>query len=1633
MKKNNNMNNEIGRKITSLTLMTIMLAGGMVIAAPSMVPEAAAANSTLFVSAENSMFNNTFSGPQVIEIVVSDPAIMTLDDVHGAPDVTVNGNDVVMAQATDGSWYAYVVDVDYAREAQSAQWPVAKGLNFGAQCTSESTVLAYGANYATSNTGAKFAESKSVFFNIATSGTSYSEGNVSIGTKGESSTSCWSFANGTGFTAYSAASATAGSKTTLQNVVRDAKDLNENSALKGHIGQIGLGNQDFWPFIQTYDFNPTGSVVVEYNKAGVNEVTTLTFDSVPTSSSLDRSNVPDNADIFFTVNDNALNIDPTSLDKWIYKSNGSAYYMTTASSLSAVVVGNLMFEDNDLQYKKDASGSGKTQIESRKNADFTGTLLSSDATNYLGVIETGANTGIFTTSDDGDKSTLYVHADALRGNSGWIDYDTRQSIIITNNFAELNLDETSVGDEWNSGEALLVKLIDDDLNLNSQSDEDLDVNNSAVLLVPSLQIGTPATLVSTESSTIGSSVTTNDGSYTGSGVSFTVDSYSKIARGLVANSLTFTVNTGITLEQMKTLNDKQGDIYLNYDIRALSTTAKATGITLVKTGDASAVLGGVTVDSNSSKQDTLWIDGVSTSVINANSSTEYVTVMFTLDGNAKTGATVPFVVDFFAFGDGDSATKRVNDAIYRMELNETGDNTGEFVGSIEYIMVNQINFASGTDMTTVTEEMVPISDEIVIIVHEDLTDEDAPRVNYLDLGADGISTQIADQQDAPTHSGVADLDLDTYKIADTVNISITDMDLNTDNDLIDVYQPHTNDDDQGTNDTKLFSITFDDVEWNLLKDTSQGITLVESTVDSGIFRGSFQIPSTYCTSCTGAGTGTTQTTTGTDIEINYMDHRNASGESIEVGDGAGVRANTGSISLDRTVYPVPWGGVSNFGNDTGAATPNGKSVFPIHASGISGNVTANTETISNGSGDLTVHIRVNDQDLDVSAIGEDKMNTDRTNTSGVSQTVGPIKISISRGTDELTLAYAGGATSSTNKMIVVGKDTTYSARTLGPITEVSGDSGIFELDFDIRYTDGPSSTTCPATNASGFSNLDGIGTAETDRFNAAAASGEEYCILQGDILTVEYLDNVDASGNQNTVTDSATFDLRNGVLQSDKSVYIIGSDMILTIIEPDWDLDNDASEAYDLDVIEWDSDAATGTIGDQITVGTTETSNGKFDPEPSSFLETGDSTGIFQVIIEVPATLSGNNLERGEQIDLQYTDWGPSGSAFVGQEDEDMNVTVYTSNFGATVELDQKVYTWTDKVYITIVAPDHNMDSNLVDTIGNTANDAVKLSTRAYDVDKYSLVETGTDTGIFTGEVILTGFSHDSNGDGTKTGPSNSTSADSTGPTNGYLETSNDDGLTVSFEYSEDDTVVGSALIRWNIGEVEWLEASYPASGTGVGRVIDPDMNLNPEAVDNFKVNVWSDTDSGGINLTVTETNEATGIFEGTVFFTVNDASSGHRLRVSEGDTVTSEYEDNTLPDPYTTADELDVASTTLIGTVVPPLERAPAANLRTVDAFGNSLNAVSIDQQVQLTADLSNGQDKDQAFAYLVQVQDDSGVTVSLAWITGSLSAGQSFSPALSWIPTESGSYTATAFVWESVDNPTALSPSVSTTVNVR
>ena len=93
----------------------------------------------------------------------------------------------------------------------------------------------------------------------------------------------------------------------------------------------------------------------------------------------------------------------------------------------------------------------------------------------------------------------------------------------------------------------------------------------------------------------------------------------------------------------------------------------------------------------------------------------------------------------------------------------------------------------------------------------------------------------------------------------------------------------------------------------------------------------------------------------------------------------------------------------------------------------------------------------------------------------------------------------------------------------------------------------------------------------------------------------------------------------------------------------------------------------------------------------------------------------------------------------------------------------------------------------------------------------------------------------------------------------------------------------------------------------------------------------------------------------------------------------------------------------------------------------------ISIDKQIQIIADVNNSQDRVQPFAYLVQIQDENDVTISLAWLTGALSPKQTLSPALSWIPEKSGTYSATIFVWESIDNPDALSLPLNLQINVR
>jgi hypothetical protein len=115
------------------------------------------------------------------------------------------------------------------------------------------------------------------------------------------------------------------------------------------------------------------------------------------------------------------------------------------------------------------------------------------------------------------------------------------------------------------------------------------------------------------------------------------------------------------------------------------------------------------------------------------------------------------------------------------------------------------------------------------------------------------------------------------------------------------------------------------------------------------------------------------------------------------------------------------------------------------------------------------------------------------------------------------------------------------------------------------------------------------------------------------------------------------------------------------------------------------------------------------------------------------------------------------------------------------------------------------------------------------------------------------------------------------------------------------------------------------------------------------------------------------------------------------------------------------------------PIIRAPASNPRIVDIFGNAITVpVKVGQQIQITYTVANGLNCAQPFAFLVQIQDHSGITVSLSWITGTLIAGQSMDPAQSWTPQYNDTYTAQIFTWDSIDNPNALAPPASVAINV-
>ena len=840
----------------------------------------AASNPNLFVSAENSQFKNRFSGSMVVEVIVRDPNLQDTDQGKGEPDVTINGKSLRMVQSSNGNWYAYFANVDKAKIADSTVSPTTQGqgLDFGVFCSGDTPASVFGISL------------------------SETDGFAVPGSDGLSN-----FSNGLESFNQCAGTPTAAD---LNNVVRNAPSINTNTNLPG---QIGL-NQNAWPLIQLFSFK---NVKIQYNPAGTPQTVNLEYsDSGNITFNLDRDTYPQNSEIFLSVNDFQLNQDPTDEDSWTFNIDSpfATFYQAfdNSGSTSGTAPVNLAPHLSKLGFKDNGKLSmvlGNV-IKLKTNTQQPTTLVTGTTfSQIVTLVENGPNSGIFDNGDDNDKSTIAISGDAPRGQAGQIKYNEKNISVLTGSSTSsisISKPVLTVGDgsTLKPGTKFPVVLVDSDQNLNSGSRDRLDVfRNNAI--IPSMKIGNPVTL---EKSSDIKLYNTSTDSLTGPSrqlLSLTPDKNSArlfIDTTPVSTAIEFekiSFNLGITASSLSSslintnIPNKQGTNWVNIDLRSFekdlnvndfSDTAvtlyfgdlsDSSPLTIINSGDLSNPRGLIQLDKSvvqkiSDKSGSVFV------VINFDSSNN----SFSVGKIENEIVAQPIILDFFSFGF-DNLTD-INNSIYRFELEETSDNSSKFIGSLEYSVTNQLNILDPNFIKT----MRTIDDDIKFIVTNRLIGEKGISISYSDLDKVGVITTTSTKSDILTNSGVVSTGSTTYRFGQPVTITLKDPDLNLKSDNVDIY-PVNNDpnssnvDTVGNDGTILLEILIKDIRYKRCTVNgvhygglaSTGFTLVETGPSTGVFEGSFKMPSQICNK---SGTQLVSTAGGS-LDVKYHDSRDSTG------------------------------------------------------------------------------------------------------------------------------------------------------------------------------------------------------------------------------------------------------------------------------------------------------------------------------------------------------------------------------------------------------------------------------------------------------------------------------------------------------------------------------------------------------------------------------------------------------------------------------------------------------------------------------------------------------------------------------------------------------------------------------------
>ena len=245
------------------------------------------------------------------------------------------------------------------------------------------------------------------------------------------------------------------------NVLRESRDINPGND-EVSIGQIGLNSVDNWPFIQLYSLTPTGNVVVQYNVGAGVQTTILTFDTVDNYAGLeiDRNSYFIDSQVYPTITDVWLNIDPTDEDSWtfgtydtissnyqVFDENGVTVGDTTENTDNNLLTGfldALMCEDNCRLLINPNAQAATNPVLTLQDNDDTGIVGTdaNDATSFqtlggnldgkipITITESSSNSGVFVMHDESDSSILKITDNAAIGTSGTIDYNEEPKSIV---------------------------------------------------------------------------------------------------------------------------------------------------------------------------------------------------------------------------------------------------------------------------------------------------------------------------------------------------------------------------------------------------------------------------------------------------------------------------------------------------------------------------------------------------------------------------------------------------------------------------------------------------------------------------------------------------------------------------------------------------------------------------------------------------------------------------------------------------------------------------------------------------------------------------------------------------------------------------------------------------------------------------------------------------------------------------------------------------------------------------------------------------------------------------------------------------------------------------------------------------